>query len=185
MDKQVSLVATSADGIKFAPQKEILGDSYFRVFQWGGYHYAMARLGALFRSRDGLTGFEQGPNPFSTSNEPSRVRHTAVMIEGKTLLVFYSRIGDSPERILLSKIDLTKDWKEWKATEPMAVLEPEMQYEGAHLPLEPSKVGDIKVPVRQLRDPAIFREGRKTYLLYSVAGEQGIGIAEILWEAGK
>jgi hypothetical protein len=32
--------------------------------------------------------------------------------------------------------------------------------------------------VRQLRDPAIHQEGGKTYLLYCVAGESGIAIAE-------
>jgi hypothetical protein len=34
--------------------------------------------------------------------------------------------------------------------------------------------------VRQLRDPGIYQEGNRTYLLYSVAGEQGIAIAEIV-----
>jgi hypothetical protein len=34
-------------------------------------------------------------------------------------------------------------------------------------------------PVRQLRDPAIFPENGKTYLLYSIAGENGIAIAEL------
>jgi len=34
-------------------------------------------------------------------------------------------------------------------------------------------------PVRQLRDPGIYRENGKTYLLYSVAGENGIAIAEL------
>jgi hypothetical protein len=33
--------------------------------------------------------------------------------------------------------------------------------------------------VRQLRDPAIFREDGKTYLLYSIAGESGIAVAEL------
>jgi hypothetical protein len=33
--------------------------------------------------------------------------------------------------------------------------------------------------VNQLRDPAIFEEDGRVYLLYSVAGEAGIGIAEI------
>ena len=33
--------------------------------------------------------------------------------------------------------------------------------------------------VRQLRDPAIFRENGQTYLLYSVAGEQGIALARL------
>jgi hypothetical protein len=35
--------------------------------------------------------------------------------------------------------------------------------------------------VRQLRDPALFEEEGRTYLLYSVAGESGIAIAEIHW----
>jgi hypothetical protein len=34
--------------------------------------------------------------------------------------------------------------------------------------------------VNQLRDPAIFEEDGRTYLLYAVAGESGIAIAE-LW----
>jgi hypothetical protein len=37
----------------------------------------------------------------------------------------------------------------------------------------------IAGPVRQLRDPAIFREDGRTWLLYSVAGENGIAIAEL------
>jgi hypothetical protein len=34
-------------------------------------------------------------------------------------------------------------------------------------------------PVNQLRDPAIFKENGKIYLLYAVAGEQGIAIGEL------
>jgi len=33
--------------------------------------------------------------------------------------------------------------------------------------------------VRQLRDPAIYREAANTYLLYSVAGERGIAAEEL------
>jgi len=33
--------------------------------------------------------------------------------------------------------------------------------------------------VNQLRDPAIFEEDDRVYLLYAVAGESGIAIAEI------
>ena len=33
--------------------------------------------------------------------------------------------------------------------------------------------------VRQLRDPYIYKDGGKTYLLYAVAGETGIAIAEV------
>jgi hypothetical protein len=59
------------------------------------------------------------------------------------------------------------------------VLEPEMAWEGGDLPLEPSREGIVRGPVRQLRDPAIFREGARIWLLYSVAGESGIAIAEL------
>lgn len=33
--------------------------------------------------------------------------------------------------------------------------------------------------VNQLRDPAIFEESGRIYLLYAVAGENGIAIAEV------
>jgi hypothetical protein len=59
------------------------------------------------------------------------------------------------------------------------IMQPELEYEGADLPLAPSNEGPAKVRVRQLRDPAIYREQAKTYLLYSVAGESGIAIAEL------
>jgi hypothetical protein len=39
--------------------------------------------------------------------------------------------------------------------------------------------------VNQLRDPAIFEEDGRTYLLYAVAGESGIAIAEIWLDEGR
>jgi hypothetical protein len=179
VNRQVTLVATSKDGLHFTPSKEILGDSYFRVFRWNGYYYAMARLGVLYRSRDGVTNFERGGNPFEGESRRSMVRHVALKLDGNVLSVFYSNIGDSPESILMSRINLKKDWKDWVASAPVTILKPEMNYEGADLPDAPSKEGAARGRVRQLRDPAIFREGGKTYLLYSVAGESGIAIAEI------
>ena len=47
------------------------------------------------------------------------------------------------------------------------------------MPLKPSSRGAIDEPAHQLRDPAIYREGDDTFLLYSVAGEQGIAIARL------
>jgi hypothetical protein len=34
--------------------------------------------------------------------------------------------------------------------------------------------------VRELRDPAVFTEAGRSYLLYSIAGEAGIAAAEIV-----
>jgi hypothetical protein len=107
------------------------------------------------------------------------VRHSAVKVEGDRLLLFYSRAGDCPERILLSTVDMTGDWKSWKASPPQTVLVPEKDYEGGDRPLVPSKSGPAPGPVRQLRDPGLFIEDGRLYLLYSVAGESGIGMAEL------
>lgn len=171
---QRSRVALSEDGINFEARKELLGSSYFRVFQYGGYHYAIGMPGVFYRSRDGLTGFVEGPTLFS-----EYMRHCAVRLQGDRLSVFYSNAGDCPERILVSEIDLTPDWMEWRTSAPSVVLEPETDYEGASLPLKPSRRGLTEVRVRQLRDPAIFEEQGETYLLYSVAGESGIAVARL------
>ena len=59
------------------------------------------------------------------------------------------------------------------------MLEPCAAYEGVDLPLAPSVRGLSVEPVRQLRDPGIFEEAGTIYLMYSVAGEQGIAIARL------
>jgi hypothetical protein len=41
-----------------------------------------------------------------------------------------------------------------------------------------SAVGAATGPEHALRDPAIFVEDERVFLLYSVAGESGIGVAE-------
>ena len=107
------------------------------------------------------------------------MRHSALLIRDNQLYVFFTNRSDSPERIFLSTIDLSGDWINWTATEPVEVLRPETEWEGSDLPIEPSRGGYIDVRVNQLRDPAIYQEDNKTYLLYAVAGESGIAIAEL------
>lgn len=63
---------------------------------------------------------------------------------------------------------------------PVEVLRPERSWEGADAPLVPSVRSTAYGHVNQLGDPAIFEEHRRFYLLYAVAGENGIAIAE-LW----
>ena len=160
---QRSKVAVSTDGLNFEASPESLGEPYFRVFQWTGYHYALGMPGVFYRSEDGLTNFEQGSTLF-----PDNMRHTALDIEGDTLKVFYTNASDSPERILLSTIDLSGDWSRWKASEPDLVLEPETEYEGAELPAAPSSrgsghgegptaKGSRHLQGRQRHLPALFR----------------------------
>lgn len=174
---QLSFVALSQDGLHFAARDEVLGAFYFRVFQYGGWHYAFGKIGsesgAFYRSVDGLTNFVEGPRILP------EVRHTAMWLEGDGLYLLYTLVGDTPERILLTTIDLRRDWGEWEATPAEVVLEPETEWEGAHLPLEPSRSGAVRGPARQLRDPGIFEQDGRRYLLYSVAGEYGIAIAHL------
>ena len=172
--EQRTRVAVSADGIAFEARPEILGNSYFRVFRRRGWHYALVMPGELRRSRDGLTGFESGPVLFRPE-----MRHAAVRCAGDALDVFWSRVGDAPERILHSRIRLDGDWTRWREEEARVVLEPELPWEGAGLDVEPSVRGEINRRVRQLRDPCVYEEDGRVYLLYCGGGESGIGIAEV------
>ena len=175
LEDQPAFVASSRDGIHFVPRSEALGFGYFRVFEWEGFHYALGMPGVFYRSRSGLNSFEEGPTLFSED-----MRHSALKLDGDILSVFHTVVGEVPERIVLSKIPLTSDWMSWKESDPLVILEPERDYEGADLPLESSARDLAPGRVRQLRDPAIFQEDGKTYLLYSVSGESGIAIAEIV-----
>ena len=57
-----------------------------------------------------------------------------------------------------------------------------MEYEGSDLPLRPSRFGSVYEPVCELRDPAVFEEEGKLYLLYTGAGETAICGAELIEE---
>jgi hypothetical protein len=146
--------------------------------------YAIAKGGLLYRSRDGRPKFEEGPNPFPGSERRDKnyntpgVRHVAVHQPGDRLWIYYSNIGDAPERIFRCHLELGGDWKTWRTSEPEEVLRPENEWEGAGRPLTKSVAGAANGPENALRDPAIFVEDGRVYLLYFVMGESGIAIAE-------
>ena len=171
---QHSRVAVSDDGINFTAFEENIGRTYFRVFQYDGYSYALAMPGQFYRSRDGFTDFETGPRLFVPN-----MRHSAVVVRDDVLYVFWTRVGDAPESILLSTIDLRGDWMQWQDSEPAIVMKPEREWEGADAPIEPSVRSTAYGQVNQLRDPALYEENGQFYLLYAVAGESGIAIARL------
>jgi hypothetical protein len=170
---QYERLALSRDGLAFEPQPPILGGYYWRLFRWQDYWYGLVMPGRLVRSADGRRDFEFGPLLFDAS-----MRHSAVHCVGDELLVFYSRAGDAPERILLSRIELRGDWRCWMRGPVVTVLEPERDYEGVTQPLAPSKRGEVFGQVRQLRDPGVLVEDGTLYLFYSTAGESGIAVAK-------
>ncbi len=174
---QVTRAATSTDGLSFEGRAEVLGRPYLRAFAHDGMTYALTMPGVFSRSADGMSGFEEGPTLF-----PPEMRHSAVVVRDGVLHVFWTRVGDAPESILWSTIKLTPDWADWTASDPVEVLRPEFDWEGAAAPLEPSRRSTAYGTVNQLRDPAVFEEGGRTYMLYAVAGESGIALAEIDWD---
>jgi len=180
--RQVTRAALSDDGLGFVGRPEVIGDPYFRAFAHDGMTYALMMPGVFLRSRDGLTDFERGPQLF----EPA-MRHAAVIVRGGRLHVFWTRVGDAPESILHSTVDITDEWMSWTESSTTVVLRPELDWEGADAPVEPSKRSTAYGHVHQLRDPAVFvddgpgGDGR-SWLLYAVAGESGIALAEIDWD---
>ena len=175
--EQVSRVALSSNGIDFVALPEVIGRSYMRIFRHGGMTYALTMPGVLSRSTDGLTGFETGPTLFNPN-----MRHAAVLKRDDTLLVFWTQVGDAPERILLTRIALDGDWTRWRDGSAAEVLRPEFPWEGADAPCVPSVRSTAYGVVNQLRDPAIFEDGDSIYLMYAVGGESGIALAQVIFD---
>ncbi|MEM8685781.1 MAG: hypothetical protein AAGF81_00520 [Pseudomonadota bacterium] len=172
--EQKTRLARSRDGITFTVANALLGPPYFRVFRHNGFAYAFALPNQLLRSADGQEPFQLGPTPL-----PPTTRHTAVRVRGDRLDVFWSEIGDAPERIYAGRIDLSGDWQTWTLTDKHEVLRAELDWEGAREPVTASAPGASDEPVNQLRDPCLFEEAGRLYLLYSASGEAAIGLAEL------
>jgi len=175
---QKTRVALSRDGLAFEVRPNLLGPSYFRVFEQGGVFFALARSGELLRSGDGLAPFESAGVP---AGLPDGIRHVGLWRRSaERMTVFYTVIGDAPESIWSADLALAGDWRGWNAQSPRMRLRPENAYEGADQPVTPSERGAINVPVNQLRDPDILVESDGVvYLAYVVQGERGIALARI------
>ena len=176
---QYTQVAESNDGLHFTVRPAISKTSYLRVFRRGESFYGVSRLGLVWRAADPLAAFESGPNLFRGTAYANRVRHVALVTRADRMYVFFTGIGDAPERVLVATVDLSGDWTTWRASDATEVLAPQAQYECVDLPNEPSESGDIDRPARQIRDPFVFEDRGRAFLFYSTCGEQGIAAAEI------
>jgi len=171
---QKTRVATSSNGIEFKANKKIVGWPYFRRFTYDKQDYALSMPGVIYKRSGGIEDFDIY-NQILEEN----VRHSAVLVKGDVLLIFFTKKEESPERIYLTTVDLSLPLLLWTASKPVEVLRPEKDWEGANLPLYASSSSAINTPVNQLRDPAVFEENDKYYLLYSVRGENGIAISNL------
>lgn len=192
---QVTCIAESADGLRFASMNTCLGPAYMRVFSYGERHYAFngGPARCIWRTADLGGSFERGPaitiegEPYAAPGDQPRgsrglvyrMRHPALHLRGHELDVYYSNVGDRPERIKRTTIDLRGEWTTWRGTPPVEILRSETDYEGAQLPDVPSRTGAANDPVQQLRDPHLFEDDGRCYLVYSVAGERGLAIAQL------
>ncbi len=182
---QQSFVATSADGLTFKTASGAFGAPYMRAFQYKGstYGFAMSdkksayplwlRSGQFYRSSTMLPPFEPGPRILD------EMRHAGLTRIGDTLHLFYTNVGDTPERIMHASVDLRPDWSEWTASMPVEILRPERDYEGAKLPLVASRGGMASGFEHALRDPGVLNDDGRIFLYYSVAGEKGIAVARV------
>jgi hypothetical protein len=176
---QLTQVASSTDGLSFTVHPAITRTSYLRVFALDGALYGVSRLGTLSRASDPLAPFDVGPSLFRDGAYAGRVRHVALATRGRRLDVYFTAIGDEPERVMVASVALEGDWTDWRAGEAVEVLRPEAAYECADLPLAPSESGDIAGPARQLRDPFVLEEEGRPVLFYAACGEQAIAGAHL------
>tara|TARA_B100000586_G_C20082253_1_gene415944 strand:+ start:469 stop:1461 length:993 start_codon:yes stop_codon:yes gene_type:complete len=171
---QLTRVATSDDGINFKAEKKTIGRSYFRRFEYKNKTFGMSMPGVFYENSGNISEYTEITTLFDNN-----MRHSALIVINDLLHVFYSNVGDIPERIYLSTINISKPYNEWEESNPIEVIRPVFEWEGATLPLESSSRSAINIPVNQIRDPAIFVENENIYILYSVRGENGIGICSI------
>lgn len=177
---QLTRVAVSTDGVTFEAFDPLVAFPYLRIVPEprDGRWLGMSMPGVVHISDD-LRVWTAGAWLFDDD-----FRHCALLLRGNTLHVFWTRVGDAPEHILHSTIDVSGAWTvaataRWTVSEPTSVLVPEEAWEGADLPVEPSVRGQVTEPVCQLRDPAILVDDDRVWMAYTIAGESGIALAEI------
>lgn len=176
--KQTTYLAESSDGLDFVSHDEPKGLPYLRAFELNDRWWAIAKKrggpGGVLLQASGADGpFTDGPLFLEG------MRHGAVLVTDGGVDVVFSRIGDAPERLLITTIEPERMWDTPYEPEIRELLTAERDYEGADLPVGASAVGEETGPVHALRDPHVFRDEERTYLFYSIAGEYGI--AGALW----
>lgn len=171
---QTTRRVVSTDGVRFIAPRPTGADFYARVFNWRGETYAIALAGWLYRSTNGGLSF-----PERIHLGDRTIRHLSVFAYKRRLFLVFSRIGDSPERLLVSRVLTNGDWRNWRLCEHQELLRAEREWEGGMLPDLPSKPGPADAPENQLRDPYVLELDGALWLFYACAGESGIAVAQL------
>lgn len=169
---QLSSTAVSNDGLNFIPKTERFASFYFRRFVFKSEIYGFSKsendYGCIYKLVN---------NKFQIINNKFiyNLRHGSIIIENNKVYCYFTRIGDSPEKVLVCNINMDT----FNPSIFSTVIEPKYNWEGVNNKLEPSKFGMAKTKLNQLRDPFVFKENNLKYLFYSVQGEYGIAVTEI------
>ena len=173
---QKTRVATSDDGIDFVAEEPVLCRPYLRVVPSNDTILAMVMPGVLFQLKHARGPFETGQQLFT-----SNARHHALLSNKNRVFVFWTEVGEAPEHIKVSVLENVSNTETLEVKHLGAILKPELDWEGASAPNEPSVRSVAYGCVNQLRDPCVFVENGRIFLLYAGGGESAIGIAELNW----
>ncbi len=183
---QVTFAAVSRNGLDF--NDGILPfrfhqRPYLRAFQINGEWHG-STFTYLWRAPSARNLLAGGDWRRGGQLRPAPGRHTAVRVgEDGVVTVFGSSWGETPEHITCVSVKGVGQVRprEYEQSERFSLITPEKEWEGADLPLVEGERGAIWEPVHQLRDPAYFRDrDGSEYILYSLKGEYGIGIARLI-----
>lgn len=172
---QPTRVCFSADGLAFGRHSGPMMPSYFAGFRYEDGIYGISVGGLLHRGLGWDGPFETAPEAFASAllgPNGEKPRHFGIARDGAKLKLYFTRIGDAPERILKSTVNLEGHWQNWSASPPVEVLRPSQPWEGAETPIRASKVGTADPMEHALRDPFPFQ----SHLFFVGGGESAIGV---------
>ncbi len=178
--QQATRIADSNDGISFVEASGDVAPPYLRACRFGSGFLGISWGGEVFTSPKLGGPYLKGPALFERPNGPDLIpRHPMLVSDGKFVHVFYSLIGDCPERIWHLPSYPGDGWNNWRLGLPSIVLAPRLTWEGVDLPCKQSNVGPAWGLEHGLRDPCVFCD----YLFYVGGGESGIGVSRIEWNS--
>ena len=156
---------------------------YARLFHYKGQLYGIAK--SQETSTGSMVLFESTSfrSDYKVIHKLAQgVRHVGLHRKQDTLFIFFTLIGDEPERIFLSTIDLTQPPSKWELRPGPEIMKPP----NTNSPLKISKPGAAPCHhVQELRDPFFFPDEDeaenqlKGTLFYTLAGEQAIGASSL------
>lgn len=188
LGKQVTYVSRLYLGLICLRTKTTILPSYTRLFFRNGKTYAVTIGGEIFSVNPTDWSCSRIPLEksmaltYESPDCPIMIRHCHVVEHLGEFIMFFSRTGDAPERILASILNFDSA-ESAVLGRPLTVLRPKENFEGANLPITPSKKGKAKTREHALRDPYVLLGEQETYLYYSVAGEKGVAVSVIELDA--